>query len=62
MSAIDKLKLLTYLRLSEKHLGLLINFHVELLRDGIERVVNKLPEETIKKLSEALRPLRLCVE
>ncbi|MFZ5517404.1 MAG: GxxExxY protein, partial [Candidatus Zhuqueibacterota bacterium] len=44
LSAIDKLKLLTYLRLSEKHLGLLINFHVELLRDGIERVVNKLPE------------------
>ncbi|MFZ5515518.1 MAG: GxxExxY protein, partial [Candidatus Zhuqueibacterota bacterium] len=44
LSAIDKLKLLIYLRLSEKHLGLLINFHVELLRDGIERVVNKLPE------------------
>ena len=44
LSSIDKLKLLTYLRLSDKHLGLIINFHVELLRDGIVRVVNKLPE------------------
>jgi hypothetical protein len=35
---------LSYLRLSKKHLGLIINFHVELLRDGIHRVVNKLEE------------------
>ncbi len=42
LSRIDKPKLLTYLRLSEKKLGFLINFHVELLRDGISRVVNKL--------------------
>lgn len=41
---IDKLKLLTYLRLSDKHLGLIINFHVELLHEGIERVVNALQE------------------
>ena len=44
LSTIDKPKLLTYLRLSDKHLGLIINFHVELLRDGIYRVVNKLQE------------------
>lgn len=44
LAPIDKAKLLTYLRLSGKHLGLLINFHVEVLRDGIERVVDKLPE------------------
>lgn len=44
LSTIDKPKLLTYLRLSDMHLGLIINFHVELLRDGIERVVNKLPK------------------
>ena len=42
LSTIDKPKLLTYLRLSEKHLGLIINFHVEVLRDRIFRVVNKL--------------------
>ena len=42
LSTIDKPKLLTYLRLSDKHLGLIINFHVEVLREGIFRVVNKL--------------------
>ncbi len=42
LSTIDKPKLLTYLRLSDKHLGLIINFHVEVLRDGIFRAVNKL--------------------
>ena len=42
LSTIDKPKLLTYLRLSDKHLGLIINSHVEVLRDGISRVVNKL--------------------
>ncbi len=44
LSTIDKPKLLTYLRLSDKNLGLIINFHVELLRDGISRVVNKLQQ------------------
>ena len=42
LSTIDKPKLLTYLRLSDKHLGLIINFHIEVLRDGIFRVVNNL--------------------
>lgn len=37
-------QLLTYLRLSGKRLGLLINFGTELLRDGVRRVANKLPE------------------
>lgn len=46
LSLIDKPKLLTYLRLMNKHLGLIINFHVELLRDGIYRVVNNLPENS----------------
>lgn len=44
LSPIDKPKLLSYLRLSENHLGLIINFHVEVLRDGIKRVVNRLDE------------------
>jgi len=44
LAEIDKPKLLTYLRLCDKHLGLIINFHVELLRDGICRVVNNLQE------------------
>ena len=35
-------QLLTYLRLSSKRLGLLINFNRELLKNGITRVVNNL--------------------
>ncbi len=35
-------QLLTYLKLSELKLGLLINFNVKLLKEGIHRIVNKL--------------------
>ena len=35
-------QLLTYLRLSNKKLGLLINFNTELIKNGIRRVVNDL--------------------
>jgi len=35
-------QVLTYLKLSECKLGLLINFNVALLKDGIKRVVNNL--------------------
>ena len=37
---VHKKQLLTYLRLSEKELGLLINFNVALLKDGITRIAN----------------------
>lgn len=37
---IHKAQLLSYLKLSEKHVGLLLNFNVEHLRDGITRMVN----------------------
>ena len=35
-------QLLTYLRLAEKRLGLLINFNTTLIKDGISRIVNGL--------------------
>lgn len=38
--------LLTYLRLADKRLGLLINFGAPMLKDGISRGVNGLPEES----------------
>ena len=34
-------QLLTYLRLTDKRVGLLINFNTENLKDGIKRIVNK---------------------
>ena len=40
MTAFDKAKLLSYLRLSNLKLGLLINFHEIILKDGIKRVIN----------------------
>jgi GxxExxY protein len=44
MRRASKKQVLTYLRLADKRLGLLINFGEELIKDGITRVVNRLPE------------------
>jgi GxxExxY protein len=41
---IHKAQLLTYLKLSGLKLGLLLNFNVPVMRDGIVRVVNELKE------------------
>lgn len=41
---IHKAQLLTYLKLSGLNLGLLLNFNVPLMRDGIVRIVNELEE------------------
>ena len=35
-------QVLTYLKLSNLKLGLLVNFNVDLIRDGIHRIVNNL--------------------
>jgi GxxExxY protein len=37
---VHKKQLLTYLRLADKPLGLLINFNELLLKDGITRIIN----------------------
>jgi GxxExxY protein len=39
-----KLTVLSYLRLTDKRLTLLINFNVQYIKDGITRLVNRLPE------------------
>ena len=41
---VHKKQLLTYLRLANKPLGLLINFNESLLKDGITRIINA-PQE-----------------
>ena len=43
-------QVLTYLKSSNKRLGLLINFNVPVLRNGLKRIANRYEE-----------PLRLCV-
>jgi len=42
LADIHKAQVLTYLRLTNLKLGLLINFNVVLLKDGIRRIVNNL--------------------
>ncbi len=44
LTAVHKKQLLTYLRLADKRLGLLINFNEVLIKDGIRRIVNGLEE------------------
>jgi GxxExxY protein len=44
LAPIHRAQLLSYLRLMDRQLGLLINFHVPLIRDGIVRVVNNFRE------------------
>ena len=39
---VHQAQVLSYLRLSGRHLGLLINFNVPRLKDGIKRLVNDL--------------------
>ena len=41
---IHKAQLLTYLKLSGLNLGLILNFNVPLMRDGIVRIVNEFRE------------------
>ena len=42
LAPVHSKQLLTYLRLMDKRLGLLINFNVALIKDGIKRIVNQL--------------------
>jgi GxxExxY protein len=39
---VHQTQLLTYLKLTGMKLGLLINFNVKLIKDGIQRIVNRL--------------------
>jgi GxxExxY protein len=44
VAPVHKKQLLTYLRLADKRLGLLINFGAALIKDGTTRVVNSLED------------------
>lgn len=44
IAPVHKKQLTTYLKLSGKRLGLLINFGEELIKDGITRIVNGMPD------------------
>jgi len=44
LSPIHQAQLLPYLRLSGCRVGLLINFNVKVLKDGVRRMVNDFPD------------------
>lgn len=54
---VDQAQLLSYLRLLDLQVGLLINFHVVVLKDGIKRMVNHYQDvptvDADEKLQEA---------
>jgi GxxExxY protein len=55
IKAIEKLlpihdaQLLSYLRLTKKRVGLLMNFHVPVLKNGLKRIVNEFPDPEREK-------------
>lgn len=49
VAPVHKKQLLTYLRLADKHLELLINFGAPLIKDGITRIVNHLEKQPFAK-------------
>ena len=51
---IHEAQLISYLRLYKKTVGLLINFHVAVLKNGVRRIVNNFQENSASQ--------RLCVE
>ncbi|HEV2118339.1 MAG TPA: GxxExxY protein [Terriglobales bacterium] len=55
IAPIHTAQLLSYLRLLNKRVGLLINFHVRVLKDGITRVVNDFPDAAKAVTSTGVR-------
>ena len=57
IKAIEKLcpihdaQLLSYLRIAHQKVGLLINFHNQVLKDGLKRIVNEFPDSAISAAS-----------
>ena len=48
---IHEAQLLLYLRLSGNRVGLLINFHVRVLKNGLKRIVNEFPDSATSATS-----------
>ena len=53
---VDQSQLLSHLRLLNLPVGLLINFHVVMLKDGIKRMVNNYQEPSEEELAELIAP------
>jgi GxxExxY protein len=51
LAPIHDAQLLSYLRISGKRVGLLLNFHTRVLKDGLKRMVNEFPDSAASAFS-----------
>jgi len=51
LTSVHTAQMLSYLRLSGCKVGLLINFHVQMLKNGIRRIVNEYPDSAVSAIS-----------
>ncbi len=51
LAPIHEAQLLSYLRLSGMRVGLLINFHARMLKQGLKRIVNEFPDSAFSARS-----------
>lgn len=51
LAPIHDAQLLSYLRISGKRVGLIINFHERVLKDGLKRVVSEFPDSKFSATS-----------
>jgi GxxExxY protein len=57
VAPVHKKQLLTRLRLAGKRLGLLINFNVVLIKEGITRIANGMPDGSHGRVGERATPI-----
>ena len=62
LAPIHDAQLLSYLRLANKSVGLLINFHVRLLKNGVKRIVNDFPDSARSALSAVNQDAKVKLE
>ena len=55
LAPIFEAQLLSYLRLTGKKVGLLINFHVAVVKNGVKRIVNEFPDKALSANSASRR-------
>lgn len=51
LAPIHEAQLISYLRLAGERAGLLINFHVRVLKEGLKRIVNEFPDSAFSASS-----------
>jgi len=55
LAPIHDAQLLSYLRLSDRRVGLLINFHVRVLKNGLKRIVNDFPDSATSAVNKEFK-------